>query len=497
MHQSAPRADDGFTLIEVLVAMAVVLVGVAATLTVVDRANQTTVTTRTRESATNLAREVIEVARGLEFAAVSPASLPTELAAAQPGLADEAPTEPGWQLRRRGTVYTLTPSVCVVDDGRDGGGTHAAGGFCPESVAENAADPRVGPQAHPDGTPKPGDTAPEDYKRVVVTVAWTHRGHARAVTQSTLINNPGSAGGPAIQAIDAPALGAAKVLTDGNATRIDFTVALSSAPQTLHWLLDGIVQGAVTGGDGTSRSFTWDLGVPGQPGSVGDGVYLVAAEAFNVYGVAGPSRSVTITLNRSAPTPPSGVAGGRGPAPADPTREVVNLEWLPNADGDLHGYRVFRVEPDGARVEVCGLALATECRDEAPPARPDVSYVVVAYDTDPVTGAERASADSDLLTVTSGNRPPAAPVGLRVVGATGDVTTLEWTRPDDPDGDDIDFYRVYRDGEAVGDRYFRVDDAGGSVRFEDAATNGEPHSYRVSAVDERYSESALAGPVGA
>src|SRR3712207_3173033 len=175
---------------------------------------------------------------------------------------------------------------------------------------------------------------------------------------------------------------------------------VTSVPKTLHWLLDGAVQDTVEG-TGTTRTFTWPLGVPGEPGSVSDGVYLVGSEAFNQYGVAGPSRSVTVTINRSQAAAPTDLAGGRGPPPDDASRDVVNLEWLPNPEGDLRGYRVFRLDP-GGRTLVCDFPPRTECRDDAPPARADLEYVVVAYDTHPDTGAERASADSAVLHVASG-----------------------------------------------------------------------------------------------
>src|SRR5688500_6091987 len=101
--------------------------------------------------------------------------------------------------------------------------------------------------------------------------------------------------------------------------------------------------------------------------------------------------------------------------------------------------------------------------DEDPPNDSPLSYVVVGYDADPVTGDPRPGPDSDVLTVIKRNSPPETPLTLTAtLHADGD-TKLTWVRPGiwgDPDapGDSIDFYRVYRDGITYADRYARWDD---------------------------------------
>ncbi len=81
------RAETGFTIIEVLVAATMVIVGVAAALSLIDRANATTVTTKSREAATSLARELGESVRAVQYDRLTPTTLLAELAA-QPGLTD-------------------------------------------------------------------------------------------------------------------------------------------------------------------------------------------------------------------------------------------------------------------------------------------------------------------------------------------------------------------------------------------------------------------------
>ncbi len=170
--------------------MTVTLVGAMSAMTLIERANGATVTTRSREGANNLSREVVEAVRGIPFASMMPASLDGLVQGGQPQLADDSPA-PGWQVRRRGFIYTVSTELCTMDDPRDGGGTQDAGSFCADSVAENAGDPVTGST----------DRSPEDYKRVRVAVAWTHGGVARRVSQTTIVNNPGSAGGPAVRTL--------------------------------------------------------------------------------------------------------------------------------------------------------------------------------------------------------------------------------------------------------------------------------------------------------
>ena len=59
--------EHGFTLIEVLVAVAILLVGVLGVVTLVDGANAVTSKTKAREGGTNVARSIIEVSRSVRY----------------------------------------------------------------------------------------------------------------------------------------------------------------------------------------------------------------------------------------------------------------------------------------------------------------------------------------------------------------------------------------------------------------------------------------------
>ncbi len=83
--------ERGFTLVEVLAAMSVLLVGVTATLTLILAAEARTASTKAREGGVNLQRELVEASRSIPYAQLTPgASSPSSSAWA------------GWRTRTRG-----------------------------------------------------------------------------------------------------------------------------------------------------------------------------------------------------------------------------------------------------------------------------------------------------------------------------------------------------------------------------------------------------------
>src|SRR5204863_6008214 len=59
--------EAGFTLIEVMVAIFILLLGVLGSAQLANTANKLTLNSKQREGATNLAREIIEAARGVDY----------------------------------------------------------------------------------------------------------------------------------------------------------------------------------------------------------------------------------------------------------------------------------------------------------------------------------------------------------------------------------------------------------------------------------------------
>ena len=174
---------------------------------------------------------------------------------------------------------------------------------------------------------------------------------------------------------------------------------------------------------------------------------------------------------------------------------TVEIEWDANTERDIIGYDVRR--SDGT--VVCPLAtqqLKTFCTDTSPPAGP-LSYWVRAYDKTPGTGVPRAGADSDRLDVAVDNNAPFSPI-ITAYSRSGDVTTIKWLKATpiaDIDGDPIAFYRIYRDGTAITNRYERWYDSSSSITWQDTQTGGTTHTYYITAVDSHYAESPMVGPV--
>ena len=463
------RARAGFTLVEVMVAAFVLLVGVLSTVMLFDSANGATTRTRNNDQATNLTRELIEGARSIPYEKVSSPGVVTNLQLL-PGLED---IDGGaYTLRRRGVNYLIGIDVCIMDDPKDGGGVRAATAtFCANSAAAGTADKN-----------------PEDYKRVTVSVSWTENGRTRSSRQTGLINNPGSASGPAVRSIAPVGYGAPYVVATDVSTVL-FEVTTSSKPAIVSWLLDGTRQSSPVTQSGTT-GLVWRFNWAMQ--TLDDGAYVIAAEAADIYGVSGPSRQETVTLNRFPPRAPTQVTGGRTKF------GTVEIEWTANSERDVVGYQVFRV---GASAPVCAIAtqkLDAFCTDPSPPDTDPLEYYVRAYDRD-TSGNLRASPDSTHLMVVKSNNAPFPVTNLVLTKLANGDTKLTWQRatPEDPDsGDSTAFFRIYRDGVTLADRYGRYFDGSGGANVTWTDTNANSsHTYRVTAVDQRYGESAFTAPV--
>src|SRR5258705_449389 len=69
LNKPLRRADDesGFTIIEVMVAIFILLIGVLGAVTLTNTANAITNNNKAREGATNLSREIAEAARQVDY----------------------------------------------------------------------------------------------------------------------------------------------------------------------------------------------------------------------------------------------------------------------------------------------------------------------------------------------------------------------------------------------------------------------------------------------
>src|SRR5829696_5388479 len=347
------RSEQGFTLVEVMVAATLLVVGVLGVLSMLDGANKASARTKAREGGVNLAREAIEAARAVPFPDLIPSRIEAEIGA-QPGLADSSTTTAGWNVVRRGITYTLVPSVCSVDDGTvatDGYGNHTGASFCSDSTTQGTLD-----------------SNPEDYKRVAFNVTWKDHGETRTARQQGVINNPGSAFAPAVKTLTSTPAG--PVITNPSVASIAFAATTTSRADDFQWALDGVTQGSAsaTNSGRTAWGFTW-----ATPSSVVDGTYEIAAEAYDQFGQSGTSRTLTLQLNRYAPKTPTGFVGGRNPlwdtssSGSGPGGSFVEFEWNGNPERDILGYRVKRVAgvlPSASDPVICDVSIEdpTICR---------------------------------------------------------------------------------------------------------------------------------------
>jgi prepilin-type N-terminal cleavage/methylation domain-containing protein len=465
------REQRGFTLIELLVTMTLITVGMAGALALVDGATKRTRVNAQREAATGLARELLEDARAVPYKKLVPGTVVTELQK-MPGLADTG-AGGAWTIDRRGVPYTVTVNVCAVDDGRDGFGDHANAPFCAGSTGS-------------------ADRNPDDYKRVTVQLDWTRAGVSRQLQQTGIVSNENSAAGPDLAFVNQEPPG---TLITSDVSQVRFDVQTSSPAATIRYSVDGVVKATDTP-SGTSSTFNWQI-KGGSAGRLPDGTYVISAVAFDDQGRSGPTRSRTIRLNRDLPDPPADARGGW-----NALRSAAEIEWNRVNVPDILGYRVYRQVGSGAPQLVPGCDFLnqpdrTSCVDLSPPNAALIEYFVVGLDDDPNTGAAREGTPSARVPAAPNTNQPNAPTVLNAAASGPDVV-LSWNVPAAVSppypGSTVAFYRIYRDGTAIGNRQ-GIRAPGSVTTFLDGGAAGESHRYWVTAVDDNYSESTPIGPV--
>jgi len=401
------RSESGFTIIEVMVAALILVIGVLATFTMFDSASALTVDNRAREGATNLARELVDDARSADYDALS-GTQTTPTLQSLPNLTDANLAKPGWQIVRRGFTYTATATACTFDSNKDGARTVAAddSSFCTNSVHACKA-----------GLPVDGN--PDDYRRVEISITWARPGrtpvcggqnqsttatrNAVCVLQSGLIANPAGGLGPAIDStsfVQTPT----NVVETTPANTVTVTFKTRTAADTIDWGADDAASsGTGTNMDSTFKNWSLTWGCPCPPGvslPTLDGNYTLSIQAF-LLSVPGDVTPYVVSLNRflpnaptlpTAPTLPAGVdSRQRNAIPQESPNFVVDLNWTSNPERDIAGYAVF--QQLGATPKLNGTlatldrvactthsSTVTNCLDTNPPTSGTATYYVVAFD---------------------------------------------------------------------------------------------------------------------
>ena len=457
--------EEGFTLVEAVVAMAVILVGVLGTVALLDRASAQSSEAKSRQTANALIRDIIETAQGVPYTQLSTDTVKTALQAN--GFPDDIPATGGsWEVKRNGITFTLAVTACIVDDPRDGQAAHAAGaGFCADSPA---------------GT---GDSNGDDYRRVTL-IATPPAGLGLPLTQTTIvgsnrITNPGGTGpggGTSTSndikelKITAPTLYSGQVApcTNSGACVFPSTTSTSVSPksvtfrattaytaQKVVFTVDGQAAATIVG-PATTFNWTWNL-PDGQP----DGNYVVAAQIFDSAGtsaISSPSPLV-VTVNRYIPdhTAFAPTAAGRNPLWGnEPEVETYpSTNTAARVDRDITGFLATRqINGSGSTVACQTFSPSVRgCMDNTNPAccANSVTYRITPTGANPdgstqVGGITAASANVNLP-----NTRPLEPENVTAV-RSGTRITISWTNPaggiagsgDVDAGDCIDFFRIYR-----------------------------------------------------
>lgn len=494
----AVRHESGFTLVEVLVAVLILLVGVLGVVAMVDGANAVTGKTKAREGANSVARSIVEVGRAVPYKSLTDAALFGALST-RPGLADVS-SGSDYTIASRNVDYAVTLQVCSMDDPKDNLGPHDGTiEFCPDSDVGTASGVF--------------DRNPDDYKRIAVTLTWKRGAGTETVKQTSLVSNPVGGLGPTVVRLDAPSVsGSPKLVTTSGP--VAFEAETSTNAAELDWSVDGSSQGPAKASGTSQRKFTFSWDVDGTSGGryYNDCTYVIQAEALDDKGRAGSPKAVTVVLNRALPKAPQQLQGGR-----NGHGNFVDLRWKASPECDVLGYRVYRSTGSATGPwtaincleTVGGYVKGTTCLDENAPGANPLWYSVVAIDTAPGTGALRDGAASTIQ-VNAGNSTPSTPTNLTAcVGglpgctepdgspASDGATVIRWDPSTDTDaGDSILMYRIYRDGTSYADRYGIYFPGGtGVLAWTDPDTPDGAHTYYLSAVDETFGESALSAPV--
>ena len=454
------KQERGFTMVEMMVAVVVLLVGTLGTLAMLDTANKRARGASDRENGIAVARQVLEAAKGIPYRDLAPGSIVSTLR--QDSAIAGVSADP-WRIERDNTTFTVQVDVCWLDEPADGLGSRAPGNFCPGQDGGGSAD---------------GNSI--DHKRVTVVTSWDTDAGAGSVRQSTLISARGGIDAPGVLSVEMTSP-ASSPITDPMTATATFAVTTTPDAAAVVWSVDGAQQDTATGGN-VAWTFTWEL-------PEGDGVYDVSAQAFDTAGIGGEVRSATVVVNRFVPPAPEGMGAARNDG-------VVETSWSASPERDVVGYRVYRQTQNGSAEVVCDFTTETTCIDSAPPPRTGtvLDYWVVALDHD-AQDQRREGAPSERVDVNAPNSPPNPPTDLALVQDADGNLVLQWTPAAvaDPDGDPLDSYVIYRDGTAITNRYDSVLPTETSLVLQ--GTGVVAHDYWISVMDERLAESTLLGPV--
>ena len=185
--------------------------------------------------------------------------------------------------------------------------------------------------------------------------------------------------------------------------------------------------------------------------------------------ITGPNPLVT--TDTTPPTAPGALS-------ATALGQSVQLDWTAASDPEtgIASHNVYRGTLPGGSKTLIGQAPGAQLSFLDDTTAPSTPYY---YEVTAVNGAALEGAASAEATATTGDDPPAAPVGLVATGGDGQVS-LDWADNLEPDLSD---YFVHR-AEVAGGPYTQIAGPLGASAYLDAAVvNGTAYYYVVTAAD--------------
>jgi prepilin-type N-terminal cleavage/methylation domain-containing protein len=388
---SRVREPSGFTIVEMLVAMTLLLVGMLGTFMLVGAANGNQSRTKAREGATNLARELLEASRETAFAKIGPSGWFTPtlqgVAGGSGSVTSPAGNSASTTVTRRKISYTATVSWCSLDDSGDGYGTHGSSAtWCSGS-----------------GTTGTSDSQAEDFKRVSTAIAWSHKGVTQStLTQTATFASTGAVVGPTTTSLSISSPTGldptTPVITTNPAGGIVTFLASSAGSADMKFTVNGVEQASgVTNNSNGSWSFNWSIS------TLPDGTYTIGAVALDALGTRGQPRTLQVKLARGAATAPQNVTGGYNYVYVSGTKTlVVEGDWDASPEGSVTGYEVRK---SGSIVSGCGPSLATDCIDLTPASTGSTTYQIRTNYKDSAGNAQFVSTSATVTAPTGGSSP--------------------------------------------------------------------------------------------
>ena len=419
------RSDErGFTLIEVLVAIFILLVGVLGVVSLIDGANFATAKTKSREGGTNLAREILDGARAVDYDKLNP----TEIVGAAPEASRGSPTA---MLPRRGgrspaAASTTRSPACARLQGRRSQGRlrgprrrrllrqlehDGHHGRQPRRPASHGREDRVvGGGAQVVGSADDADHQPErqpgaereDVLRDRASRDLSAR-PARGRRSASFRTRPTRRSRlPRPPHPRRRSTGRSTTPTRGETPPRRRAGPPRAGPST------GISQPS-----GPSRATRRRTGRSTATTSS-------AARRSTRTASRASARTLTVTVNRSLPFETCGFEGGYNDPPGNgPSGQapVVDLQWRANPERDIVGYRVYRKEVGSpSAVEVCALTIETSCFDSEPRRRGPTTTTSLPWIATPRRAPSRGPerhAQHDRRPGQRTSRPPRRPRSTR------------------------------------------------------------------------------------